>query len=1012
MSNSSEPEPTSSARCFKVDAADGPSLFQNGNLVFQAHHVGWIVASSFTLVAIIASFWLINKHLIWYTDKREQRYIVRILFMVPIYAVVSLASYFFWNHATPLLLIRDGYESTVLTSFFYLLLNYLSHDPDEQRAIFLKEGISKEAEQIALKKGEQPRKWMFPLGFIKSKPTDGLYFLQMMKWGVLQYCVIRPTTTLAAVILDYAGLYCEESWGPGWGHVYITVIVSISVTIGMYCLIQLYLSVSSYLAPTKPLLKLFAIKAVVFLTFWQATFLSVLTMFGVVKDTKYMTAADINIGIGALLETFEMMLFAFLHIRAFTYRVYKPPKGKDGLPPLHTNRWRSLVHAMNFRETFQELWIGCIYLWEKMKRREPMVDKDVRRLAHYESAFEKPRASILPGSAGKVLEKDNNHSYSKGKGMGQGMGIDSRNRNMINEKDWEDDERMGMLPDIQVEKEEYVDIGGSRQWLGYGKNYGYGIQKEPSEGLEYQIERELERRGYGNNIPGRGHIKPLPPDDGIGYGHQQQRSWWRSLYERVSQSGDNDLENRLTRSPTKRVSRIASRSRSKSKHRPHRSPSRHHHNSSRDLEADRAFLFDYQYEDPPPPSLMKKNRPSQQMPELYYNKNNASASRYTGLPERSSPRTAYPLPLSAYPEHHSSAYRSRQTPPPSPQQQQYQQQSRNGSPSRPNALSHPPSRGLSRERVFPSSGPSTPPPPSLLPPNFARSNDSLLGRVFPTSIVSHTDLVSDSTHNPLNDFGRYGPLGIAPLGIPTTPSTEHDIGMVSERRASPNAAASGSGGTPTSLDGLTAQIVNLSDTALNIPHKSRQLHESDMIITTRHDYINHDNVNDNDPISNSFPIPPQSIPVPKFTPSSPSSSSSYALFPSSPSSSIPSPHSSPRSPRPSSGPNPNPNTTSRPTGLRRSSALHSPTRQSQSQNPNRRHSAAPQLQPQPQLQLTQMPQHAYMPHPRDRRRSVPGKLTMPAPLAPPPQAAGNGVGAGRSGVNGVSDGRPLGRGRQ
>ena len=62
------------------------------------------------------------------------------------------------------------------------------------------------------------------------------------------------------------------------------------------------------LAPHKPLLKLFAIKAVgelasalllevivlthrlVFLTFWQATALSVLTVFGLVKDVRLLTA--------------------------------------------------------------------------------------------------------------------------------------------------------------------------------------------------------------------------------------------------------------------------------------------------------------------------------------------------------------------------------------------------------------------------------------------------------------------------------------------------------------------------------------------------------------------------------------------------------------------------------------------------------------------------------------------------------------------------------------------------
>jgi Mn2+/Fe2+ NRAMP family transporter len=180
------------ATCHKEIAPDGPPLFQNGNLVFQAHHVGWIVSGFFASVATIASFWLVNKHLQWYTNKQEQRYIVRLLFMVPLYAIISFASYLFWNHSTPLILIRDCYESTVLTAFFYLLLVYLSPDPEEQKAIFRKVGLSRQADREAKKKGVKLKKWVFPLGFIKSKPEDGLYFLQMMKWGVLQYCVVRP----------------------------------------------------------------------------------------------------------------------------------------------------------------------------------------------------------------------------------------------------------------------------------------------------------------------------------------------------------------------------------------------------------------------------------------------------------------------------------------------------------------------------------------------------------------------------------------------------------------------------------------------------------------------------------------------------------------------------------------------------------------------------------------------------------------------------------------------------
>lgn len=161
------------------------------------------------------------------------------MFLVPIYALVSFAAYLFWvrisaalefvirvnesiqDHSTALIIIRDCYESTVLTAFFYLLLLYISPSPDEQRLVFLKKGLSQENDRITLQAGLPLRKWMFPLGFVNSKPRDGAYFLQIMKWGVLQYCVIRPLTTLVSVVLNYIGLYCEASWSPAWGHIYV-----------------------------------------------------------------------------------------------------------------------------------------------------------------------------------------------------------------------------------------------------------------------------------------------------------------------------------------------------------------------------------------------------------------------------------------------------------------------------------------------------------------------------------------------------------------------------------------------------------------------------------------------------------------------------------------------------------------------------------------------------------------------------------------------------------------------
>ncbi|KAI0629660.1 organic solute transporter Ostalpha-domain-containing protein [Trametes polyzona] len=550
---------------------DSPSLIQNGKLVLQGTPIGWIVSSIFTFVAMAVSFWLIDKHIRSYHNKYEQRYIVRILFMVPLYAVISLASYFWWNHSTPLLLIRDCYESTVLTAFFYLLLLYVSPDPNVQKEIFRKNGLSREHDRRRRRRGEPPQKWMLPLGFVRWRPEDGLYFLQLMKWGVLQYCVIRPTTTLAAVILDYVGLYCEDSWSPGWGHIYITLIVSISVSIAMYCLIQLYMAVKVELAPQKPLLKLFAIKAVVFLTFWQATFLSVLTLFGVVKDTQYMTADNINIGIGAILETFEMACFALLHIKAFSYKPYYDPDAP-------TPRWRSLVHAMSFKETGREIWAGLVYMVHRSRGRE--TDPQARREAVLEDVFGRSRIAIY---------REANASAS---------GTPRR----ASEKE--------LSVNVKVEKE--VHVNDERQWLGVGDDYVYGLgcqakpRREKSEGLGEQIDRELAKRGYtlrDKHASSAQYAPVVDAEAGPAHGHEQrQPSWWRRAYNRLSQSGaDDDNEHPHASAPggvTNALRRLSTRRRSKD------IP------TSIGATPLTQNVQEEDYDDPPPPSAIRTYRES------------------------------------------------------------------------------------------------------------------------------------------------------------------------------------------------------------------------------------------------------------------------------------------------------------------------------------------------------------------------------------------------------------------
>jgi hypothetical protein len=54
--------------------------------------------------------------------------------------------------------------------------------------------------------------------------------------------------------------------------------------------------------------------------------------------------------------------------------------------------------------------------------------------------------------------------------------------------------------EVQVVESVDVDVAGEQQWLGLGDDYVYGLgyaRREKSEALGLQIEKELQKRGYG-----------------------------------------------------------------------------------------------------------------------------------------------------------------------------------------------------------------------------------------------------------------------------------------------------------------------------------------------------------------------------------------------------------------------------------------------------------------------------------------------------------------------------------
>lgn len=152
----------------------------------------------------------------------EQRHIIRIVAMIPVYSIISFLSYRFYKEAIYYETIRDCYEAFVLYSFFVLLLTYLGDDNQSQRS-----------KMTATEKRQLP----FPLSCYFYNPLGDM-FLHKMKWGILQYVVIKPTVALVSCVLHYYELLCPASYSWHFGNVYLTSINFVSASVSLYCLVS------------------------------------------------------------------------------------------------------------------------------------------------------------------------------------------------------------------------------------------------------------------------------------------------------------------------------------------------------------------------------------------------------------------------------------------------------------------------------------------------------------------------------------------------------------------------------------------------------------------------------------------------------------------------------------------------------------------------------------------------------------------------------------------------------
>uniref|UniRef100_A0A182NM70 Transmembrane protein 184B n=1 Tax=Anopheles dirus TaxID=7168 RepID=A0A182NM70_9DIPT len=266
------------------------------------------------LYFLFFSHFQIYQHLRWYTNPQEQRWIVRILFIVPIYATYSWVSLLFFNSESVYVYfftVRDCYEAFVIYNFLSLCYEYLGGEGN----------IMSEIRGKPIKSS-----CLYGTCCLAGK-TYTIGFLRFCKQATLQFCLVKPLMAFIIIFLQAFNHYHDGDWSADGGYIYITVIYNISVSLALYGLYLFYFATRDLLTPFDPVLKFCTVKSVIFLSFWQGVGLAILEKAEVISPIVDAGGSTTSAGtVSAGYQNFFIcieMLFAAIALRyAFPYQVY------------------------------------------------------------------------------------------------------------------------------------------------------------------------------------------------------------------------------------------------------------------------------------------------------------------------------------------------------------------------------------------------------------------------------------------------------------------------------------------------------------------------------------------------------------------------------------------------------------------------------------------------------------------------------------------------------------------
>lgn len=134
---------------------------------------------------------------------------------------------------------------------------------------------------------------------------------------------MKPLLALAGIVMKATGVYKEGYIGISSGYFWESFIYNVSITVCLYALAMFWVCMTEDLKPFRPMPKFLCIKGIIFASYWQGLFLSILVWLGAIPDDVPGYSVDnLATAVQDALICFEMPLFALAHWYAFSWHDY------------------------------------------------------------------------------------------------------------------------------------------------------------------------------------------------------------------------------------------------------------------------------------------------------------------------------------------------------------------------------------------------------------------------------------------------------------------------------------------------------------------------------------------------------------------------------------------------------------------------------------------------------------------------------------------------------------------